>query len=72
VYFGRLQRGIFTAPFLSGRAHRGWLAFHRLDWGERPLAAQYGLLYHNRFHLLQEGYDPAFELYGQVMYCAPG
>ncbi|HET7208494.1 MAG TPA: GNAT family N-acetyltransferase [Terriglobales bacterium] len=39
---------------------RGWLAFHRLNWGERPLAFQHGLLYRNRFHLLQEGYDPAF------------
>jgi CelD/BcsL family acetyltransferase involved in cellulose biosynthesis/peptidoglycan/xylan/chitin deacetylase (PgdA/CDA1 family) len=38
----------------------GWLAFHRLDWGERPLALQYGLVYQNRFHLLQEGYDPDF------------
>lgn len=39
---------------------RGWLAFHRLNWGERPLAFQYGLLYGKRFHLLQEGYDPTF------------
>lgn len=39
---------------------RGWLAFHRLNWGERPLALQYGLFYANRFHLLQEGYDPDF------------
>jgi CelD/BcsL family acetyltransferase involved in cellulose biosynthesis/peptidoglycan/xylan/chitin deacetylase (PgdA/CDA1 family) len=38
----------------------GWLAFHRMNWGERTLAAQYGLLYRNRFHLLQEGYDPDF------------
>ena len=40
---------------------RGWLALHRLDWGKRPLALQYGFVYGNRFHLLQEGYDPAFE-----------
>lgn len=39
---------------------QGWLAFHRLNWGERALAFQYGLLYKNRFHLLQEAYDPAF------------
>jgi len=39
---------------------QGWLAFHRLDWAERPLALQYGLIYKNRFHLLQEGYDPSF------------
>lgn len=40
---------------------RGWLAFHRLNWGERPLALQYGFRYRNRFFLLQEGYDPDFE-----------
>ncbi len=40
---------------------RGWLAFHRLDWATRPLAMQYGFLYRNRFYLLKEGYDPAFE-----------
>jgi len=39
---------------------QGWLAFHRLDWGERPLALQYGLAYRNCFHLLQEAYDPDF------------
>lgn len=39
---------------------QGWLAFHRLDWGERPLAMQYGFVYDNRFFLLQEGYDPEF------------
>lgn len=41
---------------------QGWLAFHRLDWGERPLALQYGLVYRNRFHLLQEGYEPDFSV----------
>jgi CelD/BcsL family acetyltransferase involved in cellulose biosynthesis/peptidoglycan/xylan/chitin deacetylase (PgdA/CDA1 family) len=40
---------------------RGWLAFNRLEWGERPLALQFGLVYHNKFNLLQEGYDPTFE-----------
>jgi len=39
----------------------GVLQFHRLDWGERPLAFQYGFLYDNRFLLLQEAYDPDFE-----------
>lgn len=39
----------------------GALQFHRLDWGERPLAFQYGFLYDNRFLLLQEAYDPDFE-----------
>jgi len=41
---------------------KGWLGFHRLTWGERPLALQYGFRYHNRFYLLQEGFDPAFEM----------
>ena len=39
----------------------GVLQFHRLDWGERALAFQYGFLYNRRFLLLQEAYDPAFE-----------
>jgi CelD/BcsL family acetyltransferase involved in cellulose biosynthesis/peptidoglycan/xylan/chitin deacetylase (PgdA/CDA1 family) len=41
--------------------NRGWLAFHRLRWGERPLALQYGFRYRNCFFLLQEGFDPDFE-----------
>jgi len=40
---------------------KGWLAFHRLSWGERPLALQFGFRYHNRLYILQEGYDPSFE-----------
>lgn len=39
----------------------GVLQFHRLDWGERTLAFQYGFFYNNRFLLLQEAYDPDFE-----------
>jgi peptidoglycan/xylan/chitin deacetylase (PgdA/CDA1 family) len=39
----------------------GSLSFHRLAWGERTIAFQYGFLYGNRFLLLQEAYDPAFE-----------
>jgi peptidoglycan/xylan/chitin deacetylase (PgdA/CDA1 family)/CelD/BcsL family acetyltransferase involved in cellulose biosynthesis len=41
---------------------KGWLAFHRLTWGERPLALQYGFRYHNHLYVLQEGYDPSFEV----------
>jgi CelD/BcsL family acetyltransferase involved in cellulose biosynthesis/peptidoglycan/xylan/chitin deacetylase (PgdA/CDA1 family) len=60
--------GVFRDPTKRAFYHdisrasleRGWLAFHRLDWGERPLALQYGLIYNNCFHLLQEGYDPDF------------
>jgi len=40
----------------------GWLGFHRMKWGERTLAVQYGLVYRNRFYLLQEGYDPDFSM----------
>jgi peptidoglycan/xylan/chitin deacetylase (PgdA/CDA1 family)/CelD/BcsL family acetyltransferase involved in cellulose biosynthesis len=40
---------------------QGWLAFHKLDWGARPIALQYGFHYHDRFYLLQEAYDPEFE-----------
>jgi CelD/BcsL family acetyltransferase involved in cellulose biosynthesis/peptidoglycan/xylan/chitin deacetylase (PgdA/CDA1 family) len=60
--------GVFRDPVKRAFYHdlsrsaldRGWLAFHRLNWGERPLALQYGLVYRNCFHLLQEGYDPEF------------
>jgi CelD/BcsL family acetyltransferase involved in cellulose biosynthesis len=40
---------------------KGWLAFHRLTWCDRPLALQYGFRYHKHIYALQEGYDPAFE-----------
>ncbi|HEV2117888.1 MAG TPA: GNAT family N-acetyltransferase [Terriglobales bacterium] len=61
--------GVFGDPakrnFYRDISHRalakGWLAFHRLAWSERALALQYGFRYRNRFYLLQEGYDPAFE-----------
>jgi len=64
----RNEPGVFRDPIkrrfyaeLSRSAfEQGWLAFHRLNWGERTLALQYGLIYRNRFHLLQEGYDPDF------------
>jgi CelD/BcsL family acetyltransferase involved in cellulose biosynthesis/peptidoglycan/xylan/chitin deacetylase (PgdA/CDA1 family) len=60
--------GVFRDPrkrqFYRDISHaaleQGWLAFHRLKWAERSLAFQYGLEYRNRFHLLQEGYDPDF------------
>ncbi len=63
------QAGVFDHPDKRAFYHaisratlrNGWLAFHRLDWVERPLALQYGFRYRNRFYLLQEGYDPAFE-----------
>lgn len=52
-FYRELSRSVFA---------KGWLAFHRLAWAERPLALQYGFRYHNRFYVLQEGYDPAFEV----------
>jgi peptidoglycan/xylan/chitin deacetylase (PgdA/CDA1 family)/CelD/BcsL family acetyltransferase involved in cellulose biosynthesis len=51
----------FYAEVSRSALEKGWLAFYRLDWGERPLAMQYGFLYGDRFLLLQEGYDPGFE-----------
>ena len=62
------QRGVFFdvakqnfySDVSQAALRQGWLAFHRLDWGNRPLAMQYGFLYDNRFFLLQEGYDPEF------------
>jgi len=58
--FGVPQRRSFYADLSRAAIEQGWLAFHRLDWGERPIAMQYGLVYGNRFYLLQEGYDPDF------------
>jgi peptidoglycan/xylan/chitin deacetylase (PgdA/CDA1 family) len=50
----------FYAELSRSALEQGWLAFHRLNWGERTLALQYGLVYRNKFFLLQEGYDPDF------------
>jgi len=55
------QKRKFYAEMSRGALQTGALSFHRLDWGERPLAFQYGFAYGNRFLLLQEAYDPAFE-----------
>jgi len=51
---------LFYEEISRSALRKGWLAFHRLDWDERPLALQYGFRYHNRYYLLQEGYDPSF------------
>jgi len=58
--FGNPDRRNFYQDVSRAALRQGWLAFHRLDWGERALAMQYGFLYGNRFHLLQEGYEPEF------------
>jgi peptidoglycan/xylan/chitin deacetylase (PgdA/CDA1 family)/CelD/BcsL family acetyltransferase involved in cellulose biosynthesis len=60
VFHGSAKRN-FYAEVSRAALEKGWLAFYRLDWGERPLAMQYGFLYRDRFLLLQEGYDPDFE-----------
>jgi CelD/BcsL family acetyltransferase involved in cellulose biosynthesis/peptidoglycan/xylan/chitin deacetylase (PgdA/CDA1 family) len=58
--FGANAKQNFYRDVSKATLSKGWLAFHRLDWGERPLAMQYGFRYDNRFFLLQEGYDPEF------------
>jgi CelD/BcsL family acetyltransferase involved in cellulose biosynthesis/peptidoglycan/xylan/chitin deacetylase (PgdA/CDA1 family) len=58
--FGTSVRRRFYSDLSRAAQKEGWLAFYRLNWAERPLAMQYGLVYRNRFHLLQEGYDPDF------------
>jgi peptidoglycan/xylan/chitin deacetylase (PgdA/CDA1 family)/CelD/BcsL family acetyltransferase involved in cellulose biosynthesis len=58
--FGETAKQNFYRDISKAALSKGWLAFHRLDWGERPLAMQFGFRYDNRFFLLQEGYDPEF------------
>ncbi|HXN17182.1 MAG TPA: GNAT family N-acetyltransferase [Candidatus Binatus sp.] len=60
--FRDLAKQNFYRDVSQAALSRGWLAFHRLDWGNRPLAMQFGFVYGNRFFLLQEGYDPEFEV----------
>lgn len=59
--FGTAAKRSFYNDISRSTLGRGWLAFHRLEWAGRPLALQYGFRYGNRFYLLQEGYDPAFD-----------
>lgn len=59
--FRSQPRRLFYREVSRSALQKGWLAFHRLSWGERPLALQYGFRYHKHFYVLQEGYDPAFE-----------
>jgi peptidoglycan/xylan/chitin deacetylase (PgdA/CDA1 family)/CelD/BcsL family acetyltransferase involved in cellulose biosynthesis len=60
VFHGDAKRK-FYAEMSRAALKAGVLSFHRLDWGERPLAFQFGFTYGRRFLLLQEAYDPAFE-----------
>ncbi len=59
--FGDPAKRSFYYDVSRSALAKGWLALHRLAWGERALALQYGFRYRNRFYLLQEGYDPAFD-----------
>jgi peptidoglycan/xylan/chitin deacetylase (PgdA/CDA1 family)/CelD/BcsL family acetyltransferase involved in cellulose biosynthesis len=60
VFHGHAKRR-FYAEMSRAALQAGILSFHRLDWGERALAFQYGFSYNGGFLLLQEAYDPAFE-----------
>jgi peptidoglycan/xylan/chitin deacetylase (PgdA/CDA1 family)/CelD/BcsL family acetyltransferase involved in cellulose biosynthesis len=60
VFHGDAKRR-FYAEMSRAALKAGVLSFHRLDWGERALAFQYGFSYNGGFLLLQEAYDPAFE-----------
>lgn len=55
-------RRLFYRELSYSALRTGWLALHRLAWGERPLALQFGFRYSNRFYVLQEGYDPSFRM----------
>jgi peptidoglycan/xylan/chitin deacetylase (PgdA/CDA1 family)/CelD/BcsL family acetyltransferase involved in cellulose biosynthesis len=59
--FQNQSRRLFYRALSDSCLQKGWLAFHRLAWGDRPLALQFGFRYHNRFYALQEGYDPSFK-----------
>jgi len=59
--FGNEAKRAFYFEVSCAALRSGTLSFHRLDWGERPLAFQYGFNYGNQFLLLQEAYDPEFE-----------
>lgn len=59
--FGNEAKRAFYFEMSRAALQSGTLSFHRLDWGERPLAFQYGFNYGNQFLLLQEAYDPEFE-----------
>src|SRR5262249_37560578 len=60
VFHGEAKRR-FYAEMSRAALKAGILSFHRLNWGERALAFQYGFNYNGGFLLLQEAYDPAFE-----------
>ncbi|MDO8954853.1 MAG: GNAT family N-acetyltransferase [Gammaproteobacteria bacterium] len=48
----------FYRDFARKALETGWLAFFSLSLDGIPQAIQYGYIYNNIFHQLQEGYDP--------------
>jgi peptidoglycan/xylan/chitin deacetylase (PgdA/CDA1 family)/CelD/BcsL family acetyltransferase involved in cellulose biosynthesis len=60
VFHGEAKRR-FYSQMSRAALKAGALRFHRLDWGERAVAFQFGFSWGGRFLLLQEAYDPAFE-----------
>jgi len=58
--FRSAERRIFYRLLSRSTLQKDWLALHRLNWGERPLAMQFGFRYGKHFYVLQEGYDPSF------------
>jgi peptidoglycan/xylan/chitin deacetylase (PgdA/CDA1 family)/CelD/BcsL family acetyltransferase involved in cellulose biosynthesis len=58
--FRGVSKQNFYRDISRAAIQKNWLAFNRLNWGDRPLAMQYGFIYDNKFSLLQEGYDPDF------------
>jgi CelD/BcsL family acetyltransferase involved in cellulose biosynthesis len=53
----------FYAALARRAAARGWLLLHFLRAGEKRIAFEYCLLYHNWIHCLKGGYDPAYSPY---------
>jgi CelD/BcsL family acetyltransferase involved in cellulose biosynthesis len=65
----RNQRGTFVRKPSEARFYetfapvalsRSWLRFYALRVGKEIKAVQAGYVYHNTFHQMQEGFDPAF------------
>lgn len=48
----------FYRDFAFKALENGWLAFFTLEVDGIPTASQYGYIYNNIYHQLQEGYDP--------------
>jgi CelD/BcsL family acetyltransferase involved in cellulose biosynthesis len=53
----------FYSVFARHAAERGWLRLNFLRAGDRRVAFDYSLVYHNRTFLLKLGYDPELSAY---------